>query len=211
MARCFPAAGAAVLFVSVLTLGFRAANADGPPSSSLEREHASGTNRDAPASGPEAIGSAPWRTNPQSVFFIQRNKNRNEVHYGVRLDSACRPAGADPMYNYWLRLEKGPDVIEDVKFFQQAAYGFKSQRVSGDAVDVVLRALPKQTIRVVTERADDGSCRTRAYTHIGGEPAVLDKAYVYAEEGWVLPDVKYIDLFGWREDGTPVRERIEID
>src|SRR4029078_2517058 len=47
---------------------------------------------------------------PHSVFFIQRNKNRNEVHYAISLDENCRPKGDEPMTNYWLRLEDGPNI-----------------------------------------------------------------------------------------------------
>ena len=47
---------------------------------------------------------------PSSIFHIDRNKNRNQVHYGVRVDAGCRPVGAEPVYNYWLRLEEDPPV-----------------------------------------------------------------------------------------------------
>lgn len=184
---------------------------------------ASGGEADAPAgtatseSGTEASAALPagaardeQQRDPGSVFFVQRNKNRNEVHYGIRLDSECRPVGTEPLYNYWLRLEKGPNVTEPVTLFQQVGYGLRNQRVTASGVDVVLRALPERLIHVVSARERD-ACRAVAFTRIAGTDARLERAYVFAEEGLLMPKVKYIELFGTTPDGTLVRERVATD
>ena len=150
------------------------------------------------------------RADTRSVFFIERNKNRNEVHYGIHVDEECAPKGEEPLYNYWLRLEDGPDVKEPVKIFQQPAYGFKSQQVEGNRIAVVLRALPDRPLTVETRR-DGATCAAVASIEIGGARRRFEKAFVYAEEGWLLPDVKYIDLFGTDDAGEPVTERLEMD
>jgi hypothetical protein len=67
---------------------------------------------------------------PHSVFFIQRNKNKNEVHYAISLDENCRPKGDEPVKNYWLRLEGRP---ERRKVAQAApAGGIRHQEPEGD-------------------------------------------------------------------------------
>jgi hypothetical protein len=143
------------------------------------------------------------------VFFIQRNKNRNEVHYGIHLDEACRPLGDGPVYNYWRRIEEGPGVVKPVTLLQQAGYGFRSQRVEGGSVLVTLRALPERAIRVEATH-DANGCRARAYMEIAGRPNRFRRAYVYAEPGVVLPNVKYIELFGTAADGSDVREHMTV-
>jgi hypothetical protein len=145
---------------------------------------------------------------PHSVFFIQRNKNRNEVHYSVSVDEGCRPHGDDPVKNYWLRLEEGPSVEKSLKLLQQVGYGIKSQKVTDDGVLVVLRALPARPINVVVSR-EGVHCSAAAYMTIGGDKAHFERAYVFAKDGFLLPEVKYVDLFGKRDDGTPVEERIQ--
>jgi len=147
---------------------------------------------------------------PRSVFFVQRNKNRNEVHYGIRLDAECRPVGDDPVYNYWLRLKNGPNVTEAVSFFQQAGYGLQRQTVAPEHVDVVMRALPKRPIRIVSTPRRDG-CRVIAYMQIAGAERRFERAYVFAEDGLVLPKVRYIDLFGRAADGREVHEHLSFD
>jgi hypothetical protein len=147
---------------------------------------------------------------PRSVFFIQRNKNRNEVHYAIELDRDCRPVGDQPVTNYWLRLEEGPDVTRPLTFFQQRGYGFKSQQATADGARIVLRSLADRPIDVVAARSPSGSaCAAEAYLDIGGRRAQLERVYVSAEDGMFMPEVKYIELFARRSDGAPVTERLE--
>lgn len=146
----------------------------------------------------------------ESLFHIARNKNRNEVHFKVRLDKSCAPRGKAPVYNFWRMLEKGPRVTEPVGTFEQMAYGFDEQKVQGDRVLVKLEALPARTLAVVARPAEKG-CEAHAYTQIGGQPARLQRVYVFAVEGFFTPTVKYVDLIGVTDAGEPVTERINAD
>jgi hypothetical protein len=145
---------------------------------------------------------------PRSVFFIQRNKNRNEVHYSIALEEGCRPHGDEPVHNYWLRLEDGANVEKPLKLLQQVGYGIKSQKVIDGTVLVVLRALPARPVTIVASREGD-HCVAAAYMTIADDKAHFERAYVFAKDGFFLPEVKYVDLFGKRDDGTPVEERIQ--
>jgi len=178
----------------------------GPASS---REQPATSSGAAAASSPEKTSTGAG-SDPSSVFFVQRNKNSKEVHYGIRLDSDCRPVGEKPVYNYWVRFSRHETVTEPLTFFQQAGYGLKSQTVSEGAVEVVLKALPDRPILIVSS-LDQGRCRVEAYMRIAAAQSRFEKAYVFAEEGLVLPTVKYIDLFGRRADGAPVREHLVMD
>ena len=160
----------------------------------------------APAATAEAAAA-----DPSSIFHIDRNKNRNQVHYGVRADAECRPVGAEPVYNYWLRLEEDPPVTQPVKFFQQAAYGFSRQNIEDDGrIEVRLRALPDRqfVIRLVKV---GGECRAEAFLTIDGREAYIEKVFVFADEGLFLPTVRYIELFGRTNDGHSVYEKIAVD
>lgn len=148
---------------------------------------------------------------PESVFHIDRNKNRNQVHYGVHLDEQCRPIPPEPVYNYWLRREEDPLEIRPLSYFQQAAYGFQKQQVESDGrIEVRLRALPDRQL-VVRAAAVDGKCKAETFMTIAGKQAYLDKVFVFAEEGLLLPTVRYIELFGRTNDGLAVYEKIPVD
>lgn len=154
--------------------------------------------------------SAALAASPESVFHIDRNKNRNQVHYGVRLDDQCRPVGPDPVYNYWLRLEKDPPTEKPLSYFQQTAYGFQKQKIEEDGrIEVRLRALPDRQL-VVRTTSLEGTCKAETFINIGGKQAYLDKVFVFSDEGFFLPTVRYIELFGRSNDGLAVYEKIVV-
>ncbi len=146
-----------------------------------------------------------WR-DPRSVFHVERNKNGNQVHYAIALDANCAWRGKQPVTNYWRRLEDDPPTEKELTFLQQRGYGLDLQHADADRVAIELKALPGRPI-VIRTRQTAAGCRTAAFLQIDGRPARLDHAYVHADPGWLLPTVRYIDLFGTNEDGTPAYER----
>jgi hypothetical protein len=148
---------------------------------------------------------------PDSVFHIDRNKNRNQVHYGVHVDEQCLPLGSEPVYNYWLRLEKDPPVVEPLHFYQQAAYGFQKQEVESDhRIEIRLRALPDRQL-VIRVTPVGRRCKAETFMTISGTQAYLDKVFVFADEGILLPTVRYIELYGRSNDGLAVYEKITVN
>jgi hypothetical protein len=145
-----------------------------------------------------------------SVFFVAKSENRNQVHYGVRLDAACAPAGAQPVFAYWRMLERGPRATEPLLSREQGAYGIAGQwvlerREDGGRVLVRLGALPDRSIAVQTSRRD-GGCHAEATTSIGGGPASLTR--VFAQLRWPF-GVDYLELAGRSlSDGRVVTERL---
>jgi hypothetical protein len=148
---------------------------------------------------------------PESVFHIDRNKNRNQVHYGVHVDDQCRPVGTDPVYNYWLKREKNPPVVEDLHYYQQAAYGFKKQEVKKDSrIEVRLRALPDRELVIRVTKVEQ-HCKAETFMTIDGNEAYLEKVFVFADEGILVPTVRYIELYGRSNDGHAVYEKITVN
>ena len=128
-------------------------------------------------------GAAPV-ANIVPIFTIAKSENKNQVEYVVRVDDRCAPVGPAPVSAYWRMVENGPTRTEPILPHEEAAYGLASQTVvaSGDGggnARVVLRALPKRPIDVVTERGRDGTCRALAELPIAGTPAHLFNVYVH--------------------------------
>jgi hypothetical protein len=145
-----------------------------------------------------------------SAFFIAKSENKNQVHYGVHVDAACRLVGAAPVFAYWRMLEHGPAATEPLLSREVPAYGLADQRVvergaEGGKATVRLRALGNRTIDVVTT-SRDGACLATATTTIGGQPAELSSVFAQLKWPW---GVDYLMLSGRAlSDGHPVSERL---
>ncbi len=142
------------------------------------------------------------------VFFVAKSENRNQVHYCVHLDRACRPAGETPVFAYWRMFERGPLATEPLLGLEQPAYGVAQRVVErndlGGSVLVTLNALPKRPI-VIESTAVGTTCTANARAAIGGVPATL--ASVFVQLRWPF-GVDSLWLSGRASDGHAVRERI---
>lgn len=156
-----------------------------------------------------AVKGSPAR-DADSAFFIARSTNRNQVHYGIRVDGDCRPQGDKPVHAYWRMLEKGARATEPLLGREGPAYGLGDvQQVeataSGWRVQLRLRAWPERTINVDVFR-ENGRCAARAYTLLDGKVAQIDRIFV--KTAWPT-GVDYVLLSGTAQDGRSVREVIK--
>ncbi len=146
-----------------------------------------------------------------SVFHIAKSENRNQVHYGVRVDAACRPKGKTPVYGYWRDYEDGPKARSRLLSHEQPAYGLtRPYRIergeTGGKVRIGLRGFPDRKLTIETFKGEKG-CRARAITTIRRQPAVLSSIYV--ELGFLF-SIDYVLVKGVRiADGKPIREKVE--
>jgi hypothetical protein len=146
----------------------------------------------------------------ESVFFVAKSENRNQVHYGVHVNADCAPVGDAPVFAYWRMFEHGPSAVEPLLARETRAYGFLAEHVMtrdshGGRVLITLAALPTRPILVDTY-ASGAACVATATTAIGGEPATLRS--VFAQLRWPF-GVESLTLSGLAgKDGRAVRERI---
>lgn len=161
-----------------------------------------------------ALADAPTfgRTDVRTVFFIGKSENRNQVHYGIRLDAQCAPVGAEPVVGYWRNLEQGPTAVSALHRSEQRAYGIAFQR-AGQRPDgswfvrVALRAVSAREIRIVPSRdAATGRCFAIAQMSMAHTIARLDSVFVHVSGPL---HVDWIELRGRRaRGGEPVTERL---
>ncbi|WP_434299173.1 DUF4833 domain-containing protein [Corallococcus exiguus] len=144
-----------------------------------------------------------------SAFFLSRSENRNQVHYALSLDEACRPVGTRPVQVYWRMLERGPSEVEELLGVEQPVYGLEdSQPVEATAegwrVRVSLNAFPSRPIDITTARVD-GKCQVQAWTKLGNSVSQLE--HVFVKTSWPF-SVDFVRLDGVGPDGQPVHELI---
>ena len=152
----------------------------------------------------------PQKSSSVNLFHIERNKNKNQVHYAIRLNKNCEPAVKKPVYAYWLNLEAKKLKTSPVKWYQKAAYGIKEQKKNAaNQWKIILKALPTKKIYVRHFRnKKSDQCSATAWTQVAGKRARLNTVYVFAKEKSLIPKVKYVDIFGKLANGTAIKERI---
>lgn len=141
----------------------------------------------------------PWDV--RSVFFIAKSENKNEVHYGVKVDGQCAAIGSEPVFAYWLMRDRSPSAVEELGFWEAPAYGIASQAVSGTTIRLVLRALGERPIDVRITKGTTG-CDAAPMVTIANARARLH--HVYVDVGFFGP--RSLTLVGVDGAGTSVAE-----
>lgn len=163
-------------------------------------------SRRVSAEDPVQFGSADVR----SVFFIAKSQNKNQVHYGIRLDRECNPVGTRPVFAYW-RMFENQGESEPLLGTETPAYGLDdSQEIENtpDAsrVRIKLRAFRDRPLVVTVTRRGE-QCEAVASTTIAGANAKLDSMYV--KLSWPF-GIEYVLLRGSRVvDGHWLQERVQ--
>jgi hypothetical protein len=162
--------------------------------------------------GPSAALAEPVASarSAQSVFFIARSENRNQVHYGIRLDGDCRPRGQQPVYVYWRMFEKGEREVEPLLGVEEPIYGLADEQQvestpEGWRVRIILRAFANRPIDLAVTR-ENGVCTVQASTKVVGAVARLD--HVFVQNAWPF-GIDHLLINGVGADGRAVREKVE--
>ncbi|MDB4976396.1 MAG: hypothetical protein JWN48_4737 [Myxococcaceae bacterium] len=145
-----------------------------------------------------------------SAFHVEKSENRNQVHYGIRLDAACRPQGKAPVFAYWMRLKK--DVWDEDPLIGAAVrvYGASTDQTvqvaaTGGHVDMYVKALKRVPVSIAITKGKDGCIATPTVV-LNGERVKLVRAFLQLGRFGIT--VKYVDVYGTREkDGHTVTQQ----
>ena len=128
----------------------------------------------------------------QFLFKIEQSESANFVQYDAQLAPGGTLDTTEPVVAYWImRAEDGRR--ERLNFLEvKLAFGFKTWwEADGDGVAVQLVSYPQKQLRVYRV---NGSYRVE--TVINGRLAFLERIYVKSVNGWILPRVEYLELYG---------------
>lgn len=160
------------------------------------------------ALGALAAATASQASPTDSVIFLTKNTNSNQVHYAVQVDAQCRPEGRKPVYAYWRMLEKGPNVTESLRIWEQPGYGVRQpehieRTDNAGEFEFFIRGVPDQPITLRTFTGANG-CEALATTLIDGQQAIFQRIDIEVS-GWA--NVHRVEIFGAQvETGAPLRE-----
>lgn len=156
----------------------------------------------------EAVSFGPHDVH--SAFHVEKSENKNEVHYAVRVDAACRPQGKTPVFAYWRRLKKGLRVDEPLTGPGVRVYGASSEQTvtaspTGGRVKMYVKALKQLPVDIQVDKSKAG-CVAVPHVKLKGEQSRL--SYAFLQLGRFGLTVKYVDVWGVRErDNLKVTEQ----
>jgi len=139
------------------------------------------------------------------LFFIQRSKNANEVHYDARVTKEGTLDPKNPVDGYW--LNKAEDGSRNgISLLQRIAYGYDVSPVAANGTHTMkLKAFPDRPLTLLRVNG-----KWRAQVTIAGKQAYMTKLYVATDESGVMPTVLYVDVFGEEVgSGAALQEHIK--
>jgi hypothetical protein len=137
------------------------------------------------------------------LFFIQRSKNANEVHYDARVNGDGTLDGKEPVVGYWWnKAEDGSR--KSISLIQRIAYGYDVDPGPNGTWVMKLKALSDRPLTLLRVNG-----HWRAQVPIGGKPSYMNRIYVATDESGVFPKVLYVDVFGEEiGSGKPIQEHL---
>jgi hypothetical protein len=136
------------------------------------------------------------------LFFIQRSKNANEVHYDAKVTADGALNAKDPVDAYWL-MKAGDGKREGIGTLEKMAYGFDVEPAADGRYTMRLKAFKDRPLSLMKVGG-----RWRAVVQISGKSAYLNRLYIATDEGGMMPKVLYVDIFGEDESGKAVQEHL---
>jgi len=131
-----------------------------------------------------------------SLFFIQRNKNKNTIVYDANLRSDGKFDASKPIDVYWLRYGSTGNMGDraELSWLQRTfAFGYKAKKDSNteNSYWVTLTAYDGRKIHL--QQIDGKPVATMT---IKGKYCRLTNVWVYAEEAGTWPNVLHVDIHG---------------
>ena len=114
-----------------------------------------------------------------SIFFVTKSDNGNQVHYGVQVNQDCSLVKSKPAYPYW-KLENGR--LEGLLSMEVPVFGIASQSVSGSDVVMEINGFRQRgidkPIMIRSVPGENQGCQIAAFTTINGEAAYLSRIHI---------------------------------
>jgi hypothetical protein len=151
------------------------------------------------------LGQATSEACPKHLFLVARSKNANVVAYDANPGPGGGLVKTEPVVAYWL-LDGDENRREELSGFErERAYGVQGKPGHAPGTySVAFKARPKFPLAI---RAING-CPV-AMTKIHGHTAILHRLFVKSKEGFGLPKIQYVEIFGEDPDtGAPLHEKL---
>ncbi len=133
------------------------------------------------------------KKNNQSLFYIERSKNKNRVYYDANFNANGTINSEKPIDVYWLNLDENYGKRGELSYIQEKmAYGYKSEKITDRCYQIKLKAFDKRIISLLI----DNKGKAKAQMKIDGKMSNLNRLFIKATDKGIATSVEYIELFG---------------
>jgi Domain of unknown function (DUF4833) len=127
----------------------------------------------------------------QQLFVIERTTNGNVVHYDARLDANGQLDSREPVVVYWT-MGSATGRRQGLSYLERTrAYGIQVRTKSPGRYLLTVVSQKRLEIEVYEDAG-----QIRAETTIEGHRAYLQRIFANIESSFLLPKVRYVELFG---------------
>ncbi len=128
-----------------------------------------------------------------SLFYIQRNRNKNTIVYDANLTPSGDFDASHPVDAYWLRYSGSGNRMELTWLQRNFAYGYSFKKDNANSgFWITLTAYNKRKIHL----EKDKSGKPIATMTINGKYCRLNYIWAFADESGSWPRVLHVDLHG---------------
>jgi hypothetical protein len=148
----------------------------------------------------------PTKTN-KSLFYIQRNHNKNTIMYDAKFDENGMLNKECPVDAYWIRYEEKGQRLNLRKLEKWMVFGINCEKTIRDGYDYKVNLSASKKISLYLRQVE--LFKAEIHIELKGEMFKLEHIYARLFEGSWLPKPKYAEIFGYNlSDGKPFYKKI---
>jgi hypothetical protein len=145
------------------------------------------------------MGNIPpdYPTPPNTInrlFYIQRNHNKNTVMYDANFNANGILNEDKPINVYWIRYEEGGRSMELRAIEKKFAFGVKCKKIEGQTNQYKVKLVAYDEREFLLKQ--ETPFKASFYGFIDKKQAKLNYMYIFADNSGLMPDVKYVELYG---------------
>ena len=129
--------------------------------------------------------------NNQTIFVIERNKNKNTIYYDVNILQNGKIDQENPIDAYYIHYASDNKRAELNLIERKLAYGYSIDNAGENSFYIHLKAYKERKILLIQDYQNN----VFGIMKINGKNAILKKIYVFAKPD-LYTSVVYIELFG---------------
>jgi len=144
----------------------------------------------------------------KSLFYIQRNHNKNTIVYDANFDKNGKLDDDKPIEAYWIRYEENGQRMPLRRLEKWLVYGVKAKKSKIKGYDFKVNLAASDKISLYLRQ----TAPYKAEIHIALKNDTFRLDHIYAklkESGW-LPKPIYAEIYGYSlKDGKPVYRKLD--
>ena len=144
----------------------------------------------------------------KTLFYIQRNHNKNTIMYDANFDEDGNLNKKKPVKVYWIRYEEKGQKMKLRRLERWMVYGVKCRKTKKEGYDFKVNLAASDKISLYLKQV--APFKAEIHIDIKGDIFELEHIYAKLSEGSWMPKPEYAELYGYDlTTGEPVYKKID--